>query len=269
MPVLPAELPANAPAGQPRTARPRRSRQHPALSRAPGATFAALGVAAALVAVLARDGITAPRPIQAGVLPGALAGRDIRGCAQAGSGKTLGFSLPLVARLAGGTRWRAARAGWCWSPPRAGHPGRGGLAAAGGCHGADRRRHLRRYPATAAGGRAARSLISSWPARGVWPASSGKVTASSGMSRSACSVKPARWPARGSCRRSAGCSGLPRRRASGCCSRRRSGRPRAAFPGPAGAARRGCRRAARSDRPLSAYRPALGADGRGRGPGQR
>jgi len=100
--VLPAELPANAPAGQPRTARPRRSRQHPALSRAPGTTFAALGVATALVTVLARDGITAPRPIQAAVLPDALAGRDILGCAQTGSGKTLGFSLPLVARLAGG-----------------------------------------------------------------------------------------------------------------------------------------------------------------------
>jgi superfamily II DNA/RNA helicase len=100
--VLPAELPANAPAGQPRTVRPRRSRQHPAPSRAPGTTFPALGVAAALVTVLAQDGITAPRPIQAAVLPDALAGRDILGCAQTGSGKTLGFSLPLVARLARG-----------------------------------------------------------------------------------------------------------------------------------------------------------------------
>src|SRR5690242_21868904 len=100
--ALPAELPASMPAGQPRTARPRRSRQHPAPSRAPGTTFAALGVATALVTVLARDGITAPRPIQAAVLPDALAGRDILGCAQTGSGKTLGFSLPLVARLAGG-----------------------------------------------------------------------------------------------------------------------------------------------------------------------
>jgi superfamily II DNA/RNA helicase len=89
------------PAGQPRTARPRRSRPHTAPSRAPGTTFAALGVATALVTVLARDGITAPRPIQAAVLPDALAGRDILGCAQTGSGKTLGFSLPLVARLAG------------------------------------------------------------------------------------------------------------------------------------------------------------------------
>ncbi|HYB15879.1 MAG TPA: DEAD/DEAH box helicase, partial [Streptosporangiaceae bacterium] len=62
----------------------------------------ALGVAADVVAVLAEDGITTPRPIQAAVLPDALAGLDILGRAQTGSGKTLGFSLPLVARLAGG-----------------------------------------------------------------------------------------------------------------------------------------------------------------------
>jgi len=95
-------MPANGPAGQPRTARPRRSRQQPSPPPAAGGTFAALGVAAALVAVLAHDGITTPRPIQAAVLPDALAGRDILGCAQTGSGKTLGFSLPLVARLASG-----------------------------------------------------------------------------------------------------------------------------------------------------------------------
>jgi superfamily II DNA/RNA helicase len=67
-----------------------------------GVTFASLGVAEPLMASLARDGITAPRPIQAAVLPDALAGRDILGRAQTGSGKTLGFSLPLVARLADG-----------------------------------------------------------------------------------------------------------------------------------------------------------------------
>jgi superfamily II DNA/RNA helicase len=54
------------------------------------------------VAVLAENGITTPRPIQAAVLPDALAGLDILGRAQTGSGKTLGFALPLVARLAEG-----------------------------------------------------------------------------------------------------------------------------------------------------------------------
>jgi superfamily II DNA/RNA helicase len=65
-------------------------------------TFASLGVPAPLMAVLDSSGITAPFPIQAATLPDALAGRDILGRAQTGSGKTLGFSLPLVARLAAG-----------------------------------------------------------------------------------------------------------------------------------------------------------------------
>ena len=65
-------------------------------------TFAGLGVPAPLVAVLASSGITAPFPIQAATLPDALAGRDILGRAQTGSGKTLGFCLPLVTRLADG-----------------------------------------------------------------------------------------------------------------------------------------------------------------------
>ena len=65
-------------------------------------TFADLGVPAALVAVLAEDGITVPFPVQAATLPDALAGVDILGRAQTGSGKTLGFSIPLVARLADG-----------------------------------------------------------------------------------------------------------------------------------------------------------------------
>src|SRR5580693_7305141 len=65
-------------------------------------TFASLGVPAPLVAVLAEEGIISPFPVQAATLPDALAGRDILGRAQTGSGKTLGFSLPLVTRLAGG-----------------------------------------------------------------------------------------------------------------------------------------------------------------------
>ena len=71
-------------------------------SNADSPTFAGLGVPAPLVAVLAATGITAPFPIQVATLPDALAGRDILGRAQTGSGKTLGFSLPLVARLSDG-----------------------------------------------------------------------------------------------------------------------------------------------------------------------
>src|ERR1700690_888 len=65
-------------------------------------TFASLGVPPPLVAVLAGEGIISPFPVQAAPLPAALAGRDILGRAQTGSGKTLGFSLPLVTRLADG-----------------------------------------------------------------------------------------------------------------------------------------------------------------------
>src|SRR5215472_2785323 len=66
-------------------------------------TFAELGVPAELVEVLEDEGITTPFPVQAATLPDALAGRDILGRARTGSGKTLGFSLPMVAQLAGGS----------------------------------------------------------------------------------------------------------------------------------------------------------------------
>ncbi len=67
-------------------------------------TFADLGVPAPLVASLAREGKTAPFPIQLATLPDTLAGRDVLGRGRTGSGKTLAFSLPLVARLIGGAR---------------------------------------------------------------------------------------------------------------------------------------------------------------------
>jgi superfamily II DNA/RNA helicase len=61
--------------------------------------FAQLGLPAPLVTVLARRGVHQPFAIQARSLPDALAGRDILGRAQTGSGKTLGFGLPLLTRL--------------------------------------------------------------------------------------------------------------------------------------------------------------------------
>jgi superfamily II DNA/RNA helicase len=84
-----------------RTHAPRRRHSKPS-TPAPTTTFAALGVPAPLVAALASAGISAPFPIQAATLPDALAGLDILGRARTGSGKTLGFALPLAARLAGG-----------------------------------------------------------------------------------------------------------------------------------------------------------------------
>ena len=81
-------------------------------------TFAALGVPAPLVAVLDEQGITAPFPVQVATLPDALAGRDILGRARTGSGKTLGFSLPLVSRLAGGATRPARPRGLVLVPTR-------------------------------------------------------------------------------------------------------------------------------------------------------
>jgi len=106
---MPTEESAITPAGSPRVARQQRRRQHPVAASAAQAagpaadiTFASLGVPAPLVAALAETGITVPFPIQAATLPDALAGRDVLGRAQTGSGKTLGFCLPLAARLADG-----------------------------------------------------------------------------------------------------------------------------------------------------------------------
>jgi superfamily II DNA/RNA helicase len=65
--------------------------------------FAAMGLPMALVERLARDGITEPFAIQSTTIPDALAGRDVLGRAQTGSGKTLGFGLPLLTRLMGST----------------------------------------------------------------------------------------------------------------------------------------------------------------------
>ena len=72
-------------------------------------TFADLGVPADLVALLERDGITTPFPIQEATLPDALAGRDVCGRAPTGSGKTLAFGIAVVEALAGGARSKARR----------------------------------------------------------------------------------------------------------------------------------------------------------------
>ena len=72
-------------------------------------TFDALGVPAALSAVLADRGITVPTPIQAATLPDSFAGRDVLGRGRTGSGKTYAFLLPLVARLSDGRRSAARR----------------------------------------------------------------------------------------------------------------------------------------------------------------
>jgi superfamily II DNA/RNA helicase len=62
-------------------------------------TFLALGAPASIADRLAARGINEPFPIQAVTLPDALAGRDVSGRAPTGSGKTIAFGIPLVARV--------------------------------------------------------------------------------------------------------------------------------------------------------------------------
>jgi len=61
-------------------------------------SFRELGVSSDIVAVLATRSIHEPFPIQALVLPDAIAGLDILGRAPTGSGKTIAFGIPLVER---------------------------------------------------------------------------------------------------------------------------------------------------------------------------
>src|SRR6478736_1201790 len=63
-------------------------------------TFAALGTPKALTETLTAQGIESPFPIQVKTLPDTLAGRDVLGRGRTGSGKTIAFAIPLVARLA-------------------------------------------------------------------------------------------------------------------------------------------------------------------------
>jgi superfamily II DNA/RNA helicase len=63
-------------------------------------TFAELGVHPDLCAELTSQGITTAFPIQALTIHDALAGRDVCGKAKTGSGKTLGFGLPMLQRVA-------------------------------------------------------------------------------------------------------------------------------------------------------------------------
>jgi ATP-dependent RNA helicase RhlE len=62
--------------------------------------FTDLGLAKPLLKALADEGYTTPTPIQAQAIPGVMAGRDLLGIAQTGTGKTAAFALPILHRLA-------------------------------------------------------------------------------------------------------------------------------------------------------------------------
>jgi ATP-dependent RNA helicase RhlE len=88
---------------------PRRLRSRRPYQRAIGAShfgktpqltdFAALGLAAPLLKALVATGYTIPTPIQSQAIPHIMAGADLQGIAQTGTGKTAAFALPILHRL--------------------------------------------------------------------------------------------------------------------------------------------------------------------------
>ena len=67
-------------------------------------SFQSLGLAPELLKALEHEGYTEPTPIQSQALPAGLAGRDVVGSAQTGTGKTAAFLLPILQRLQEGPR---------------------------------------------------------------------------------------------------------------------------------------------------------------------
>lgn len=67
-------------------------------------TFADLGLPQSLLSTLSELGYEAPSPIQSATIPALLAGSDVLGQAQTGTGKTAAFALPILARFDPGAR---------------------------------------------------------------------------------------------------------------------------------------------------------------------
>ncbi len=73
-------------------------------------SFDTLGLSAELLRAVADQGYSEPTPVQRQAIPVILQGRDILAGAQTGTGKTAGFTLPLLQRLAGRTPQQGRRA---------------------------------------------------------------------------------------------------------------------------------------------------------------
>jgi len=73
-------------------------------------SFTTLGLSQPLLDAVAEQGYDTPTPIQAEAIPAVIAGRDIMAAAQTGTGKTAGFTLPLLELLSKGPRPQANQA---------------------------------------------------------------------------------------------------------------------------------------------------------------
>jgi ATP-dependent RNA helicase RhlE len=74
--------------------------EEPRYERCPLTLFNDFGLAAPILRALAHENYTTPTPIQNDAIPLVLAGRDLIGIAQTGTGKTAAFALPILNRLA-------------------------------------------------------------------------------------------------------------------------------------------------------------------------
>jgi ATP-dependent RNA helicase RhlE len=72
-------------------------------------SFDSLGLRAELLRAVADQGYTTPTPIQAQAIPVVLAGKDLLGAAQTGTGKTAGFVLPILNKLTANASHSPAR----------------------------------------------------------------------------------------------------------------------------------------------------------------
>ncbi|PWW14425.1 MULTISPECIES: DEAD/DEAH box helicase [Pseudidiomarina] len=70
-------------------------------------SFSDLGLAPEVLSVLNEQGYTSPTPIQQQAIPPVLAGKDVMAAAQTGTGKTAGFTLPILELLKDGERARS------------------------------------------------------------------------------------------------------------------------------------------------------------------
>lgn len=66
--------------------------------------FSELGLSAPILKAVTEQGYSEPSPIQAQAIPAVLDGKDVMAAAQTGTGKTAGFTLPILERLSGGER---------------------------------------------------------------------------------------------------------------------------------------------------------------------
>ncbi len=71
--------------------------------------FTELGLRAELLRAVAEQGYDTPTPIQQKAIPAVMTGQDLMATAQTGTGKTAGFTLPILHRLASAPNLRASR----------------------------------------------------------------------------------------------------------------------------------------------------------------